>query len=53
MANKKIKEKSKCVDCMANKSFSDKTKHKSEHDIIVLIFNKLNLIRYADLLCKV
>ena len=35
MTNKEIKGKSRCADCMANKSFSDKIKHKSELKIIV------------------
>ena len=30
---------------MANKSFHDKVKHKSEMEIIVSIFNRLNLIK--------
>ena len=38
MTNKKIKGKSRCDDCMANKSFSDKIKHKSEQEIIVSQF---------------
>ena len=35
MTNKEIKEKSRCADCMANKSFSNKIKHKSELKIIL------------------
>ena len=38
IANKKIEGKSRCADCMANKLFSDKIKHKSELDIIVSQF---------------
>ena len=38
MTNKKIKGKSRCDDYMANKSFSDKIKHKSEQEIIVSQF---------------
>ena len=38
MTNKEIKGKSRCADCMANKSFSDKIKHKSELEIIVSQF---------------
>ena len=35
MTNKEIKGKSRCADCIANKLFSDKIKHKSELKIIV------------------
>ena len=45
MTNKVIKGKSRCVDCMANKSFSNKIKLESELEIIVSIFNRLNLIK--------
>ena len=38
MTNKEIKGKSRCADCMVNKSFSDKIKHKSELEIIVFQF---------------
>ena len=38
MANKKIKRKSRCADCLANKHFSDTIKHKSELEIIVSQF---------------
>ena len=38
MRNKDIKGKSRCADCMANKSFSDKIKHKSELETIVSQF---------------
>ena len=38
MTNKKNKRKSRCADCMTNKSFSDKIKHKSEMEIIVSQF---------------
>ena len=38
MANKEIKGKSRCAICMADKSFSDKIKHKSELEIIVSQF---------------
>ena len=34
MTNKEIKGKSKCAICIANKSFSDKIKHKSELEIV-------------------
>ena len=30
MTNEKLKGKSRCANCMANKSFSDRIKHKSE-----------------------
>ena len=33
MTNKEIKEKPTYFDCMANKSFSDEIKHKSELEI--------------------
>ena len=46
MTNKEIKGKSRCADCMANKSFSDKIKHKSELEIIASqFFNRFNLIK--------
>ena len=35
MTNKEIKEKSRCADCMANKSFSNKIKQKCELKIIL------------------
>ena len=35
ITNKVIKGKSRCAGCMANKSFSDKIKRKSELEIIV------------------
>ena len=35
ITNKKIKGKSRCANCMADKSFSDKIKHKNELEIIV------------------
>ena len=38
MTNKEIKGKSRCADCMANKSTFDKIKHKSELEIIVSQF---------------
>ena len=38
MANKEIKGKSRYADCMANKSFFDKIKHKSERDIVASEF---------------
>ena len=38
MRNKDIKGKSRCADCMANKLFSDKIKHKSELETIVSQF---------------
>ena len=38
MRNKEIKGKSRCANCMANKSFLDKIKHKRERDIIVSQF---------------
>ena len=38
MTNKKIKGKSRRADCMANKSFSDRIKQKSELQIIVSQF---------------
>ena len=38
MTNKKLKGKSRCANCMANKSFSDKIKHKSELEIVVSRF---------------
>ena len=38
MKNKEIKGKPRCADCVANKSFSSKIKHKSELDIIVSQF---------------
>ena len=38
MTNIKIKGKSKCAICMANKSFYDKIKHKSVIEIIVSQF---------------
>ena len=38
MANKEIKGKSRYADCMANKSFFDKIKHKSERDIVASQF---------------
>ena len=38
MTNKEIKGKSRCADGMANKSFPDKIKHKSQLEIIVSQF---------------
>ena len=38
MANKEIKEKSRCADYTDNKSFYDKIKYKSEMEIIVSQF---------------
>ena len=38
MTNKKLKGKSRGANCMANKSFSDKIKHKSELEIVVSRF---------------
>ena len=38
MTNKKIKEKSRCAICMADKSFYDKIKQKSKLEIIVSQF---------------
>ena len=38
MTNQKIKGKSRCAICMANKSFYDKIKHKSVIEIIVSQF---------------
>ena len=38
MTNKKIKGKSRCADCMANKSFSHRINHKSESEIFVSQF---------------
>ena len=38
MTNKEIKGKWRCATCMANKSFSDKIKHKSKLEIIVSQF---------------
>ena len=35
MTNKEIKGKSRCADCMANKSLFHKKKSKSQQDIIV------------------
>ena len=48
MTNKELKGKSKCADCMTNKSFFDKIKHKCELEIIVNY--KTN---HANVLCKV
>ena len=55
MTNKEIKEKSRCADCMANKSFSDKTKRKSELRLLCLIFQKTEPYEtdHENLLCKV
>ena len=39
MTNKEIKGRSRCAICMANKSFSDKIKHKCELKIIVSQFS--------------
>ena len=52
MTNKVIKGTSKCADCMAIKSFSDKLKHKSQLEIFVSIFNWLNLIKQNSVKCK-
>ena len=38
MTNKKLKGKSRCANCMANESFSDKIKHKSELENVVSQF---------------
>ena len=38
MTNKKLKGKSRCADCVANKSFSDKIKNKIELEIIMSQF---------------
>ena len=38
MTNKEIKGKSRCADCVANKSLFDKMKLKSEPDIIAYQF---------------
>ena len=38
ITNKEIKGKWRCTNCMANKSFSDKIKHKSKLEIIVSQF---------------
>ena len=48
MTNKELKGKSKCADCMTNKSFFDKKKHKSELEIIVNYKTK-----HDNVLCKV
>ena len=47
IANKKLKGKSRCADCMAIKWFFDKIKHRGELEIIVSIFNWLNLIKHT------
>ena len=39
MTNKEIKGRSRCAICMANKSFSDKIKNKSELKIIASQFS--------------
>ena len=39
IANKKLKGKSRCADCMAIKWFFDKIKHRGELEITVSIFN--------------
>ena len=38
LTNKKLKGKSRCANCMANKSFSDRIKHKSELEVFVSQF---------------
>ena len=38
MKNRKIRGKSRCADCLANKLFSDKKKHKHELEVSVSQF---------------
>ena len=52
MTNKKIEGKSKCADCMANKSLFHRKKSKVGY-YCFWILKKLNLIKHADILLKV